>query len=468
MRLLLPAAVVTLFATRFCIAALRRPAVDGDLAWQGWLGERILHTGMLPRSLAPDVECPGSPWLPQEWLFAILTALARRLALTPAFDLGVALCAVLALALLARRVVRDGASPLATLLCLLCAGIAMIDSFGVRAQVAGWPFLVAFGELLERGAAWPLCAAVAVVWANVHAGAVLAPVLAAAWAAGLALRDRALSPPVVRAALAAVASLLAVAVNPFGFGLVLYAAALVRSPIKEYIREWQPTTFGDGSFVWGALPLLLGAAAWALHDARRSPQRLCLLAAGAALLPSAARNIPVFALITAPYAALGFTQLLRRLGPALDAPPPLLTTSAALGLLMLAGATGIGLWRAPVAPAPAAALIGRLELMPGSYRLLCQDYAWCGPAVGKPRIRVFLDGRADPYPLPVWEAAFRVAHGQTGWQQALDAYGVNTIVADRTTTLDRALRTSPHWVPAGQAAGYALYLRRSRTPARNP
>ena len=459
---LLPASIVALFAARFCAAAVRGPPADGDLAWQRWLGEQILTSGTLPTSLGAETfTAAGSPWLPQEWLFSILAAVAQRFALASVFDLAIALCAVLALALLARSAVVCGASPLATALCVLFAGIGMLDSFGVRAQVVGWPLLVLFVALLECGASWLLCGAVALVWSNVHAGAVLAPVLAAAWSGGLAVRDKTLSRTAVRTSIAAVATLFAVAMNPFGFGLIAYAVGLMRSPIKEFIREWQPTSFADASFVWGALPLLGGVAVWAVFEGRRSPQRLCAVAAGVALLAAAARNIPIFALIAAPYAALGFTRALRGFGAANAVPRPRLAVAGALCVTLLAGVTIVRLWRIPNAPAGSAELIAQLAATPGSHRLLCQDYAWCGAAVGAPRIRVFLDGRADPYPLHVWVAAFRVAHHSAGWEEALQAYDVDAIVARHDTRLGAALLNSVRWRTAGSSGTYLLFVSRA-------
>jgi hypothetical protein len=456
----LPASVVVLFAARFCVAAMRGPPADGDLAWQRWLGEQILTSGKLPTSLGAETfTAAGSPWLPQEWLFGVLVAVAQRFALAPVFALTVALCAVLALAVLARRATAAGASPFATTLCVLFAGIAMVDSFGVRAQVAGWPLLAIFMYLLEREASWLLCCAVAAVWSNVHAGAVLAPVLAAAWAAGLGVRDRGLSRIAVRASLVAVAVLFAVAMNPFGFGLIAYAVRLLRSPIKDFIREWQPTSFGDASFVWGALPLLVGAAVWALFDGRRSPQRMCAVAVGIVLLGAAARNVPIFAVIAAPYAAVGFTRVMRRLGAA-NTPRPQLAVAGALCIVVLASVIALRLWRVPYSQAGSGELIAQLDAMPGLHRLFCQDYAWCGVAVGAPRIRVFLDGRADPYPLRVWEAAFRVAHRSAGWQLALQAYGVDAIVARRDSPLAAALRDSHRWRTAGTSGAHEMFVHR--------
>lgn len=460
MRWFLPASVVALFAARFCAGAMRGPPADGDLAWQAWLGARILSAGKLPVGLGAETfSAAGSPWLPQEWLFSLATAIAQRFGIASALYLAVALCGVLALAIVARRAAAGGASPLGTTLCVLFAGIAMVDSFGVRAQVAGWSFVSLFTSLLESEASWVLCAALVVLWANVHAGAVIAPVLACAWSIGLAVRDRRAGLDVVRAATTSVAVAVAVGLNPFGFGLVAYAAALVRSPIKDFIREWQPTSFADASFVWGALPLLAGVAVWALFEGRRAPQRLCVTAVGLALMASAARNIPVFALIAAPYAALGFARVLRRIGLAGDAPRPRLAAAAAACFVLLAGVTGFRLWRAPAPENGTVDLIDRLAGLPGSHRLLCQDYAWCGAAVGKPGIRVFLDGRADPYPPRVWTAAFRVAHRSAGWQDDLRQFGVDSIIAERSTRLGAALGRSERWHASAIAGQYVLFVR---------
>jgi hypothetical protein len=458
----LTASVIALFAAKFGVSALHDPPSDGDLHWQRWLGERILSSGTLPTRLGTETfTAVGSPWLPHEWLFSTLAAAAQRVGLTGAFGLAIAACAVLALVSVARRAAAVGASRFATTICVLLTGIAMLDSFGVRAQVAAWPLLSAFLALLEAEASWLLLAAVTVVWANVHASAVLAPVLAAAWTAGLTLRDRFRGPGAVRASVAAVAVLAAVAINPFGLRVIAYAASLVHSPIKDFITEWQPTRFSDASFTYGALPLLLAAAAWAYGGGRRSPQRLCALAVGLALMMSASRNIPVFALIAAPYAAVAFTRLLGRTAEADAARRARMTAVAALGIAVVAVLTAVLMWRAPKPPDDTGDLIARLAVAPGDHRLLCEDYAWCGAAVGKPRIRVFLDGRADPYPLPVWQAQLRIARVRPGWQQSVSSYGVDAVIAQRRSALGAALAHAAGWTTAAWAGRYALFVRRS-------
>ena len=462
----LPLAVVAFFAVRFAIVALYGPPADGDLAWQTWLGNQILESARLPAALGHETfTAAGSAWLPQEWAFSIAAALAGRFALGWLLGLATAACATAALAVVAVRAAHARASALATALVLLPAGVALAASFGVRAQVVAWLLLILFVYALERGAGWLVCGAIVVVWANLHASAVSAPLLATVWALGVAWRERRASAIVKRSALTAVAAMIAVGLNPFGFGLVGYAAALMRSPIKDFIREWQPPAFGDAAFVFGALPLLIGVALWALLEGRRSPERLLVLAVATVLLCTAARNAPVFALLAAPYAARGLGLVLERSGVAPDRVRSFPALGAAAALLVLTLVGGIGLLRYPAPPHRAVELIALLERQPGEHRLLCQDYAWCGAAVGAPGIRVFLDGRADPYPVETWRAAFRIARREPGWEQTLRAYAVDAVIADGNTRLGAALRTSHQWRTAGSAGVYRLLLRRDAAEA---
>ncbi|HWT05689.1 MAG TPA: hypothetical protein VN224_08025, partial [Xanthomonadales bacterium] len=172
--------------------ALLLPPSDGDLGWQHWLGARILRGG-LPHALgAESFAAPGAPWVPQEWLFCTLLAVAADHGARRLFALCVGACAVLALGCVALRCARNGAHPIAVAFVLVFVDVAMAQSFGVRVQVVGWAMLAAFLLALELpGRARWAAILVAALWANWHASAVLAPLLAAAAATGsLAQSDR--------------------------------------------------------------------------------------------------------------------------------------------------------------------------------------------------------------------------------------------------------------------------------------
>jgi hypothetical protein len=460
--------VIAVFAARFLVVAVAYPAVDGDLAWQRWFGAAVLRTGSIPQSLGPETfTAPGAPWLPHEWLFSIAAALGQSGLAWEIFSGGVALCAILALALAAYRAYRRGAAPIPIALCSGFAGIALFESFGVRAQVVAWPLLAAYLLLLEtRGRVAWLAILIAALWSNLHGSAILAPAVALLAAAGAWLDDRSFGPRVRQLFAIAGGSLVAICANPFGWKLPAYALMLMRSPFKANILEWKVTGLEDLSFLWGAFPLLLGGVVFGIY--RRSGRTairfedLFVFAAFAWLVLGAARNIAIFALVVLPAVATSLTALV----PAFAAAPergrdwfgrvglPVVSMVFALVVaILLLRSSDRG--SDNMANRPLAAL----ERLPGTHRVLCSNFAWCGLLVGVPRVAVFLDGRADPYPIEVWNDYAEIVRVRPGWRAQLDAHGVDTVVAAHDGPLDQALAAAGGWRVAYSDAAYQLWLR---------
>ena len=303
--------VVAIFGARYVTMAVAYPPADGDLAWQRWLGRVIASTGRIPHALGSEtVTASGAPWVPQEWLFSLGAAVAvPGSGAWYVFAGAAGLAAALALASTAALAVRRGASPRAVALCTICVGVAFFESFGVRAQVAGWACLAAFVLLLDLRPPWCWVALpLAALWSNLHASAVLAPAVAALIAAA-AFANEGAGPRTRRAALMAAGSLGAICCNPFGWGLPVYALSLLHNPVKAYISEWKATDLGDPSFAFGALPLLVGLVAFAAAGRPGSRARDTFLAlAFAYLMLSAARNIAIFAIVAAPIVAEALTR----------------------------------------------------------------------------------------------------------------------------------------------------------------
>jgi hypothetical protein len=221
------------------------------------------------------------------------------------------------------------------------------------------------------------------------------------------------------------------------------------------------TNLGHTSFVLGALPLLALACIVAVPQARRSVRDLVVLVAFSYLLLSAARNIALFGLVALPIVAPALTRAFAFFAPS---PPPRNAREVraeriagivmpAIGV-MLALVVGIGLLRSGerTKDTLAARAIGSLDSLAGERRLFCADFAWCGLAVGKPNVRVFLDGRADPYPLTVWTDFDRIARLRPSWREALARYDVDTIVVSKDAPLDQALALG---VPRAWRSTYA-------------
>ncbi len=456
---------IGIFTARFLATAIAYPQLDGDLAWQRWLGALILRVHAIPRALGNETfTAAGAPWVPQEWAFSIGAALGARGAGWVVFAGSVALAASIALAIAALHAERLGASPRANVLCTCAAGVALFASFGVRAQVVAWPLVALFLYLLDLESPLAYVAvAVAALWSNVHASAMLAPVLAAAAAVGTLIDEGPRSANVRRRATIAAFCALAICCNPFGFRLPLYAIGLFSSPFKAAISEWKPTDLGDASFAIGALPLLLVAFIWVAGPSARRARDTIVLAAFAYLLLAATRNVAIFGIASLPLVASALSRRVavfaRMDGDALPAGPARFVLPAFAAVLALV--VGVGLLRSEARRDDGVAIraMASVATLPGERRVFCADFAWCGLAVGDPHASVFLDGRADPYPERVWDDYLTVARLHAAWRTTLDAHGVDTIVTARDSALDDALSRVRGWQTSYADRRYRVWVR---------
>jgi hypothetical protein len=472
MRLVYP--ILAIFAARFFVSAIAFPSIDGDLAWQGWLGRQVLALHAIPNTIGPETfSAPGAEWTPQEWLFGIGVALTRGTAWWPLFAGLAAACAVLTLWLVAGRAARRGASSRAVAICVLFAGIGAYESFGVRVQVVAWPLvalalLALDGDVRRRFWLVPIAA----LWSNVHASAMLAPAFAALAFAGDLLEDRAPSARVRTGALVVAATALAVCCNPLGWHLPAYAVMLFTSAFKQYITEWKVTDIDDTSFAYGALPLLVGALVFGIRaraaidgvrDAATTTVRdLVVFAAVAYLMFGAARNVPVFCFAVAPLVALALTREVAWFRVETEAPTRrMIGFQFALTTVVFAVVAGSLLSNGEARSTEKLALdaVDSVERAPGEHRVLCQDFAWCSLLVGSPHDRVFIDGRADPYPIGVWRDYVAIVRVTTPWSSLLDAHGVDTVIASRDAALDRALAESSAWHATFTDAKHRVWMR---------
>ena len=463
-RLRVAFAIAAIFAARFGVAAWFDPRRDADLAWQQWLGMQILRTGHLPHALGPETfAANGAPWVPQEWALSILVALTLG---KPSFILLAALaalsgCTVMLFTGLAAK--KLGASSVCAAIAVACVGISMLESFGIRAQVFGWALLAAMMYLLRcvpgRRKWWivPLVA----LWANLHASAMLAPVLVLLWAVGTALQEGAWNARVREYFLLAAACAAAILMTPLGFSLPLYTLHLLHSPIRSIIDEWQPASLTRASFTFGVLPLLLATCAVGFERSRRWPEML-VFAATAWLALTAVRNIPVCAVVIAPACAARLSAAIPERAR-INAMFGERSVAALLlaGALFAACASGVALARTPQFRAgtlPSDA-IARLASIPGTHLLYCENFAWCSLALQHRNIRPFIDGRCDPFPIAVWKDQLVIQNARDRWHAVADRRGINAMLAHRGRALARGLASWPGWHLVYADEDYRLFSR---------
>ncbi len=435
------------------------PPGDGDLFWQRWLGELILRSHTLPNALGPETfTSAGAAWIPQEWLFSVAVALAAQHNLFWLLSLAVS-AAPLAILLLLYLASRDAASPESIGIALLLCGIALQESFGVRAQVLGWLMLAAFLYFLERRDRWYYAAfPTALLWANVHASVAIVPTIVFARLVGTFLQGGLRALRGSRDILMLSLTLLALFCTPLGWRMPLFAISLAHSPIRRFIQEWQPPTLHDQSFFFGALPLALLIIIAGTAFLRRELPRVLPAALLFAATLFASRNIPLFAITAAPLGALAldarFPQV-RALGARVRDLAPAALIMAAVALVLSAGALlAIDRSQPPLLPTSA---ISSLAADRQDHRLLCEDFSWCSVALRYPNLRVFIDGRCDAYPMATWKRYIDAVLLRNNLGAALRADGVDAIVAQKRGSFAIDLAKVPGWRPSFEDRRFVVF-----------
>jgi len=465
--------VVALFCAYLAGNRMAHPFIDGDLFWQRQLGEFVLANHAIPTALGNDVfSAPGAPWTPHEWLLGIFAAVAMDGHALWALSALAGLAVFAALMITALRAKRAGASTTSTLAAMLFAGICLESSFALRAQVLAWPLLAALMLALDfDGPAVLWAIPLVIAWANVHASVMLAiPIVwvdaaifvwqrVRAGGGAAALKgDRA----VALRLLLCVAVPLATLGTPLGVRLPVYAIELLNNPIRQYIQEWQPMTGLTTQIVAGFFPLVGLCVYGARKVWRTRPRDLVLTFVMAVWTVVAMRNLALFAFVGAVTAALAVDE---QKGGEDPLAAPRFRFVPLLAVLIGVPLTGYIAYNAPPMIAnwdPPRQSVAALAAIPGEHDLLCTEYSKCSYALGTPNVRIFMDGRADPYPPEIWNAFVTISAGLPGWQETLDHYKVNAVLLNQGDPLIGALKGMPGWREVAQGDSCCtLFIRRS-------
>lgn len=445
--------IIVIVCSSFTGRLVARPFGDGDLFWQGPLGAYVLAHHALPHALGNETfTVPGAPWTAQEWLLGIATHLAmasgKMWLLAVAADL--ALAGVLLLC--AYRARGFGASGIAIALSVVLVAIDLEGSFGIRAQVFAWvPLAGLLASLDLTGASVFLAVAMVVIWANVHGSVALAiPLVWIDTAVAIAKRGWADADTRRRLVLAVLVPLATLA-TPLGIALPIFAWTLFRSPIRHWIDEWQPIAWSHSFFWIGAVPMLAVVLICLRTLWREHPRDLLWVAVLLVMTVEAARNAALLGIALAPLCARAIDvimarfswwplELLRTRGLRAFAMTGAILASVLVLMISVRQPPPKDYWNPPLAT------FRYLAQMPGGRRIFCYDFAACSIALQYPNLRVFIDGRADAYPLWVWNDFNTIRFASRGWDARLLQDGANTVVVKKDDRLDRALRKRREWV----------------------
>lgn len=459
------AAIVWLYCV-FVFDGRRELFRDADTGWHIRTGERIAMTRQLPAADPYSFTVRSKPWFAWEWLSDLaMGAVHARWGLQ-----GVAVLFTSTIAATVWLWVRFSWAAGGDFL-VACALLPLFLSASsihwlARPHVFSWPLILAAVWVAERAPArqsrrlLAILFASGVVWANLHASFLIAPLTGLLYAAGLwtaAWMWPASPPGSLRQArwlaLASISFLAGTLVNPYGWRLHQHVLSyLGNKELLDRVAEFQSFNFhasGAGQIVAVMTISFLGAAiAASQRKLGRCLLMLCLLV----MALRSARAIPIVALVCLPLtngslrswwnsaweARTGLQDMNRKLVNGLrnaaEYSANLLTIDRSLGgiawapLFLAAGcglmalpgmatSTGFSPKEFPVAAA------SRVAELPAEVRLLSTDkfggyliYRFAGQRA------VFFDGRSDLYGSEFMKQYLKLVELRPGWEQVLNGF----------------------------------------------
>ena len=460
---------------------------DGDTGWHIRTGQWILANGQVPHQDFFSYTKAGQPWYAWEWLWDVCAAWTYQhggLATVVAVNIVII---SLTIALLFRLVRRHCENPLVAIAVTFLACAATAIHWLARPHLVTMLFTVILLMILDRAReghtrwlwALPLFF---VLWTNLHGGFLAGLIVLFGFTAGELLRALFTGDSVDRRAAlqagaryGAVAFLCALAsiVNPYTYHLHVHIYQFFSEPYHlQNINEFQSINFHSPVAPYLEALLLSGAlaAAWFVVK-RRDFVPLVLIAGWAHLALFSARNIPLFAIIAAPFVAQALYEMLNGLEHAPvaawvgRATAAFRTAAADFGetdrhwrlylpsvaaavvvALLIASPNATGKLKPEYDPEryPAKAL-SVLRSDPGS-RIFTDD-EWGDYLLYQlyPGHKVFVDGRSDFYGQDFEQKYRDVMAVQYDWEQSLSRYKVDTIVLSTKTALAGAIKQSGHW-----------------------
>jgi len=443
------------------------PVQETDLFFRLAAGEQFLRSGHIVHRNLFSFTFPATPYLDPAWLFDVGAALTFRLGGWPVVVLAKT-AVVLALAVFAYRLCRNrGASQtvaaLTLALAFLCLRERLVERphiFSLLGEVAALALLPLFATGDRR--AWLLLPLVS-LWANLHAGAFLAPLLFGLAAAG-AFLDRAGVRAAARFALAALLSCVALLATPVGFGIFRYLAFHVGIFDLHPVDEFRTLTWRSdaGTVLFGLasaaaiavsrrvcwrdfLPALglSGLAAWHVRFAADATLFVAIVAA------------PAFEHLASPFiarrpravaAGVLATLALVTLGPRV-------VDASQGGRFLAIGLDDKALPLDAIHFVEARGLRERMynDFETGAY-LLWQGY---------PRYRVFVDPRLPAYPTNFHRLLGRMDVSREEWTRAMTELGVHSALLDYAGINRRVAYWDPEqWALVFRAKNSRVFVRR--------
>lgn len=478
-----------------------QPLVEPDFGWHLRTGLDLLqHHWQMPMTDPYSHTMPDWPWVEHAWLSDGLLALLFTTFGTAGPLAVIVLFAAVIVGAFWLASATAHAPRTARLTAIVIAGWIALPFLGARIQMVtllGLSVLLVLRQRIERGrrdVLW-IIPGLFLLWANLHGGFtaglfVLLLILAVSVAVRVLVDRRpmlapSLDAPVLswpdlgRVAIVLVLSCAVTLMNPYGWRLYSeIVQSLGDRLMLDTLREWQPVSIQDraGRLVAAYIAGLVVTGAFFYR--RIEPVRWVVLLTFLALALRHWRNVPLFLIVSVPFAAemlaAVFATTVKKL-PGVRRHAAawwLAATVAGAGLLVglgsdhlqrivLCGTNPSRYFTQTEYPIEAVAWIKAHRADLGTR--LYNDYGMGGFLLWwLPDEKIFIDGR-----MPAWRIGDRwilydylaLVHRDPPALKVLDKYGVDWAMTQRSGALDAALRQQMEWRQVYEDAKTVIFVR---------
>jgi hypothetical protein len=487
---------------------------DGDTGWHIVSGQYILKTLSIPHQDLISATFPQAAWVAYEWLSDLVMAVFVQIGGVQALAVACSLAIAWLFLLLYEDCRAEGCHFVLALTITIIGAIASSVHWLARPHLFVYFGIYVFSRMLEkyrRGTVgrmklFAVLTIAMLIWVNVHPAFVIgfvllsiyfvSDLLIAVFAKDQLRKQSALS-RLRDYALAFGCVLLATLVNPYGIGLYKYILHYSHANVViNATEEFQSPVF-HGQLQQSCLEILFALVVVGVLVCKKKPslpQLLSVLAFGHLAL-FAVRGGPMFVIVAVPF--IGFllsgqsepgqeslqnnfgseplvwwqklVDWYQRLGDTVDATEkscnmhlvPALTSVVLLAMTAIPSVANstfikeIG-FDAKRLPTKTLTYIRENNLDPAHGFNLDN---WGGYLRYQLDKRVFIDDRADFYPVKFYLLYAKINTVLPGWQEELDNHKINWVLTPKGGRLEAELKITPGWKLAAEDQASALFIR---------
>lgn len=435
---------------------------DGDLGRHITIGNHIISTGGIPTRDIFSHTMTGQRLVPHEWLSQLTLAGFHALSGLNGVIVIIAVLIAATFTLTYREMLRRNVFRILALLISILAAYASSLHWLARPHIFTFLFTAVWAYQLEndKSKVW-LFALIMWIWANTHGAFLVGFVIWGAHAAGWLweyLHKQNTIETGIKLALIGVTSFAITLINPAGWHLWDTSVGYLGNQfLVDQTIEYQSPNFHN----WSTWPFLIMLALGILgfgFEGRLRPHESILFAGWTIMSLYSARNIPLFAIIVAPYIGTVLQATLEKI-PILQGVDQRISgvENSLKGFSWLSiVATLVLAVSLHAQPNPEnqfdpnrfpVQAVDWISTHPQEGRMF-NNFIWGGYILYRlwPQELVFIDGQTDFYGEALTRDYVQVMQLEEGWEAVLAKYNVNWIIVPADKPLVKALQDQMGWV----------------------